>query len=218
MVVHRARRSQGKGDGPESPPRADLADVDGPESQLEGRRPGLEREVAVCRIGKQGIGDEPNVYRKARSLHDWVWDNVAYNGIWAWRESLFSPYGCASEDVRKRRVGDCPTQSGFYAALCRSVGVPARVSGGRIYQPGIRNGHFWAEVYFPAYGWMPVDVTFAEGTSVLYQRGKLYHQYRIGEPVQFPVIERCIELGVPERSQEAPLQRGWRDSGRPMSM
>ena len=26
---------------------------------------------------------------------------------------------------------------------------------------------------------------------------KLYHQYRINEPVQFPVIERCIELGVP---------------------
>ena len=26
---------------------------------------------------------------------------------------------------------------------------------------------------------------------------KLYHQYRIDEPVQFPVIERCIELGVP---------------------
>ena len=25
---------------------------------------------------------------------------------------------------------------------------------------------------------------------------KLYHQYRIDEPVQFPVIERCIDLGV----------------------
>ncbi len=26
---------------------------------------------------------------------------------------------------------------------------------------------------------------------------KLYNQYRINEPVQFPLIERCIELGVP---------------------
>ncbi|MFP4027375.1 MAG: amidohydrolase family protein [Candidatus Brocadiia bacterium] len=26
---------------------------------------------------------------------------------------------------------------------------------------------------------------------------KLYHQYRIDEPVQYPVIEKCIELGVP---------------------
>jgi hypothetical protein len=26
---------------------------------------------------------------------------------------------------------------------------------------------------------------------------KLYHQYRMSEPVQFPLIERCIELGVP---------------------
>jgi uncharacterized protein len=26
---------------------------------------------------------------------------------------------------------------------------------------------------------------------------KLYHQYRINDPMQFPMIERCIELGVP---------------------
>jgi hypothetical protein len=26
---------------------------------------------------------------------------------------------------------------------------------------------------------------------------KLYHQYQINEPVQFPLIERCIELGIP---------------------
>jgi predicted TIM-barrel fold metal-dependent hydrolase len=26
---------------------------------------------------------------------------------------------------------------------------------------------------------------------------KLYHQYKISEPVQFPLIERCVALGVP---------------------
>jgi len=26
---------------------------------------------------------------------------------------------------------------------------------------------------------------------------KLYYQYRMNEPVQFPIIERCIDLGVP---------------------
>ena len=112
------------------------------------------------------VGAETNPYRKARKLYDWVCDNVHYNLISTWRESLFSPYGCASEDVRKRRVGDCLTQSQFYAALCRSVGVPAYVCGGRIFQPGIKNDHFWAEVYFPAYGWMPVDVTFSEGACL----------------------------------------------------
>ena len=104
-----------------------------------------------------------NPYGKARKLYDWFCDNIHYNGIWAWRESLFSPYGCASEDVRTRRVGDCVTQSHFYAALCRSVGVPARVCGGFMFQPGVQNDHFWAEVYFPTYGWMPVDAAFAEG-------------------------------------------------------
>jgi len=66
----------------------------------------------------------------------------------------------------ERRCGDCVVQSLFYAALCRSVGVPARVSGGFIFVPGFNNDHFWAEVYLPGFGWMPVDVTASEGAQL----------------------------------------------------
>ena len=120
----------------------------------------------IRKLASSIVGNELNPYSKARKLYDWVCDNIAYNGIWTWRESLFSPYGCASEDVRKRRVGDCLSQSEFYTTLCRSAGVPARVCGGRIFQPGIKDDHFWAEVYFPNYGWMPVDVAFCEGVCL----------------------------------------------------
>ena len=131
----------------------------------------------LCELSESIVGTETNAYRKARLLYDWVCKNITYNWVWRWRETIFSPFGCASEDVRKRRVGDCLTQSEFYTALCRSVGIPARVCGGRIFQPGLMNDHFWAEVYFPSYGWMPVDVTFSD--AVIFAPGLSGKQKRI---------------------------------------
>ena len=115
----------------------------------------------LCELARSVVGNESNAYRKARKLYDWVCDNAKYNFVWQWRDATFT-YGCASEEVRQRRIGDCVIQSVFYAALCRSVGVPARVHNGPIFPPGMKNDHVWAEVYLPRYGWAPVDVTYSE--------------------------------------------------------
>jgi len=120
----------------------------------------------IRKLAGEIVGSEKNPYFKARKLYDWVVDNIPYSGIWPWRESIFSPFGCASDEVFRRRCGDCLIQSQFYAALCRSVGVPARVCGGFIFIPGFPNDHFWAEVYMPGQGWMPVDVTMSEGARL----------------------------------------------------
>jgi len=112
------------------------------------------------------VGGETNPYRKARQLYDWVCDNVKYNYVWRWRDATFT-FGYASEEVRQRRIGDCVIQSVFYAALCRSVGLPARVHNGPIFPPGLKNDHVWAEVYLPQYGWLPVDVTYSEVASMV---------------------------------------------------
>lgn len=117
-------------------------------------------------LARSIVGDETNPYRKARTLYDWVCDNVKYNFVWRWRDATFT-FGCASEEVRQRRIGDCVIQSVFYAALCRSVGVPSRVLNGPIFPPGMKNDHVWAEVYFPGSGWMPVDVTYSEVASMV---------------------------------------------------
>jgi transglutaminase-like putative cysteine protease len=115
----------------------------------------------LSKLARSIVGEEKNAYRKARKLYDWVCENVKYNFVWRWRDATFT-FGCASEEVRTRRIGDCVIQSVFYAALCRSVGVPARVCNGPIFPPGMKNDHVWAEVYFPKYGWTPVDVTYSE--------------------------------------------------------
>ncbi|MCX7824843.1 MAG: transglutaminase-like domain-containing protein [Verrucomicrobiae bacterium] len=135
------------------------------QSELYRRFTRSEPQIALTKplraMARSVVGRENNPYRQARLLYDWVCDHVKYNYVWCWRDATFT-YGCASEEVRQRRIGDCVIQCLFYAALCRSVGIPARVHNGPIFPPGMRNDHVWAEVYFPRYGWMPVDVTYSE--------------------------------------------------------
>jgi len=40
------------------------------------------------------------------------------------------------------------------------------VTGGFILIPEFNNDHFWAEVYLPGLGWMPVDTTMSEGAQL----------------------------------------------------
>jgi Transglutaminase-like superfamily len=123
--------------------------------------PQMELTKPLREMARSIVGHESNPFRKARLLYDWVCDHTTYNYVWCWRDATFT-YGCASEEVRQRHKGDCVIQSVFYAALCRSVGIPARVHNGPIFPPGMKNDHVWAEVWFPRYGWMPVDVTYSE--------------------------------------------------------
>ncbi len=70
--------------------------------------------------------------------------------------------------VLETGIGDCGAQSQYFAALCRSLGIPARVPVGyqMILQPA--GTHVWAEYYLEGYGWIPADVTIAEGAEWSY--------------------------------------------------
>jgi transglutaminase-like putative cysteine protease len=66
--------------------------------------------------------------------------------------------------------GICQQFSGTFAAMARSIGLPARVASGfttgeeRPSEPGVyhvsgSNGHTWPEVYLGEYGWVPFEPT-----------------------------------------------------------
>ena len=123
--------------------------------------PQISLNPATVELARSIVGQEQNPYRQARRLYDWVCGHCTYNYVWHQRDATFT-WGCASDEVRQRRIGDCVTQSMFYAALCRSVGLPARVVNGPVFPPCFKNDHVWAEVLFPGWGWFPVDVTYSE--------------------------------------------------------
>lgn len=111
------------------------------------------------------IGGETNPYRAAKKLYDYIVANVTYSfmphlALWP-RGEPESVY------VHRNRYGDCGAQSMYFSALCRSVGIPARTTGGWQLFKGNFSGHFWAELYLPNYGWIPVDPTAADLVSYL---------------------------------------------------
>jgi transglutaminase-like putative cysteine protease len=106
------------------------------------------------------IGGETNPYMAAKKLYDYVIDHITYSlppaTLW--------PYGDpASIYVHTNRIGDCGCQSMYFTALCRSIGIPARTTGGKqMLNHGTYADHFWAEFYLPNYGWVPVDTSIAQ--------------------------------------------------------
>jgi transglutaminase-like putative cysteine protease len=126
------------------------------------------------------VGNETNPYRKAQKIY---WHVIS-------RPYTLPPYARIlanstpqpmTEYVRTTGYGDCGAQSAYFAALCRAAGIPARAIGGQQMIPGYGGVHIWSEYYLPGYGWIPNDVTVAEGAEWSYSatdaERQQYRQY-----------------------------------------
>lgn len=90
-------------------------------------------------------------WQAALAIGEWVHQNIAYE-ITA---------GGARACLRMRR-GDCGPQTRLVMAMCRAVGIPARMVGGLMYGNGRFGQHYWAEVHLGQAGWVPIDATTGE--------------------------------------------------------
>ena len=109
----------------------------------------------------------PTTYDRARALQDWFRTNFRY--------SIDVPQGhstSAIEAFLRQRVGYCEQFAGTFAAMARTIGIPARVAVG--YTPGLaqpdgtravlgKNAHAWPEVWFDGLGWVPFEPTPGRG-------------------------------------------------------
>lgn len=112
------------------------------------------------RLAQDIAGDEENPYLQARMIYDYVVENIPYSNMP--HMSLQALGVPESVFCHEHGYGDCGSQSMYFSALCRSLGIPARACGGYQLVPGIEGAHFWAEFMVPGYGWVPADVTVAE--------------------------------------------------------
>jgi transglutaminase-like putative cysteine protease len=90
-----------------------------------------------------------------RRIAEWVAENIDYA----------IPGGGTARGAFDIRAGECGAHSNLVAALCRSVGIPARVVWGCMYIPnygGAFGQHGWNEVYMGEAGWVPLDATVYE--------------------------------------------------------
>ncbi|MCF7886201.1 MAG: transglutaminase [Candidatus Marinimicrobia bacterium] len=110
------------------------------------KHPFIQKEVNKI------VGDEQNTYWVARKIFNYLIDNLYYERVGGWN---------TAPTVLERGNGSCSEYTFAFISMCRAAGLPARYVGSAV----VRGDdsciddvfHRWAEVYFPGYGWVPVD-------------------------------------------------------------
>ena len=130
----------------------------------------------IIDLARRIVGNETNVLSIVKKLIAWMIDkdNMSY------QSSELPKY---PNETLRDRFGDCDDQANLLITLCRIVGIPAHLQIGCIYLPNQANEtnsywddhlvyrlmkigwHGWAIAYIPPWGWLPIDLTYAEGVS-----------------------------------------------------
>jgi transglutaminase-like putative cysteine protease len=159
----------------------------------------------IKRKALEMVGNEKNPYLQAKRIYYEVVNKYRYS--YMPHLYLYETLKPESLFVLENGYGDCGSQSMLFAALCRSIGIPARAIGGMLLTPGSPSTHFWAEFYIPNYGWIPVDPTIDE--VVLYSdeltegERKKVHEYFFGHlDNRRMVIQKDADIPVEPRERE----------------
>lgn len=106
----------------------------------------------IVEIVRKTVGDEKNLYWRARLLYQYLIEHMEYQLAGGWN---------TAPTVLKRGNGSCSEYTFSYIALCRAAGVPARYVGSLVVRGDDASYddvfHRWCEIYLPGYGWVPVD-------------------------------------------------------------
>ncbi|MCB0977840.1 MAG: hypothetical protein KDB02_10320 [Acidimicrobiales bacterium] len=123
---------------------------------------------SVADTARRVTGDTSNPYERVIALQRWFRSNFTY--------SVDVPSGHSDDalvEFLEDRRGYCEQFAGAFAAMARSLGIPARVAVG--FTPGDvdsvtgrfqvrgRHAHAWPEIWFPTYGWVPFEPTPGRG-------------------------------------------------------
>ena len=112
------------------------------------------RVQSLARRATRGAVDP---WQKAQRINHWVFQNM--------KDKNFEVAFAAANEVARDLSGDCTEHSVLAAAMCRAVGIPARVAIGLIYvdkQDGF-GFHMWNEVYVNQ-RWVALDPSWDQST------------------------------------------------------
>ena len=139
----------------------------------------------IIALAKQAIGSEKNAYKAAKKIEAFLADYIT-------EANLSIGYATASE-VLQSKTGDCTEFAVLTAAMCRAVGIPARVAVGVTYVDewlGVTNqfgGHAWTQVYIgqETGKWIDIDAAFTSSGRGGFDPGHIALATGDGKPMQF---------------------------------
>jgi hypothetical protein len=138
-------------------------------------------DEAVIALARRAVGNTKDAAAAAKKIE-------AFVGEYVEDRSLSVGYASAAE-VAASRQGDCSEFAVLTAAMCRAVGIPARVVVGVAYVndfAGHRGfgGHAWAQAYVGG-KWIGLDASFRGGGRGGYDAGHIALAVGNGNPEDF---------------------------------
>ena len=130
--------------------------------------------------------DDQEIIRQAETIVKGAEDDsekVRRLAAWVYREVEKRPVLSipSAVEVLRQKAGDCNEHAVLFTALARSLGIPANIQAGIIYQEGHFFYHAWAQVYLGA--WVSVDPLLnqipADATHIRLVTGDLDQQVDI---------------------------------------
>lgn len=126
-------------------------------------------DPALTALAQEWTAGATTPYEQARALQDRFRSEFVYDDQVELRHDIDSIH-----QFLEVRRGYCEQFSGTFAALARSLGLPARVAVGFTWgdldatEPGLyhvtgRHAHAWPEVWLPDAGWVPFEPTPGRG-------------------------------------------------------
>ncbi|MEJ5260125.1 MAG: transglutaminase-like domain-containing protein [Anaerohalosphaeraceae bacterium] len=112
----------------------------------------------IVEMARTAVGTTTDAAKAARQIEAFVRGYI--------KTADFSVGYASAREIAESRQGDCTEHAVLTAALCRAVGIPARVVSGLVYtdnlagQKNVFGGHAWAEAYVGGV-WMGLDATRA---------------------------------------------------------
>ncbi len=112
-------------------------------------------------IIKKIVNPDDDYYTKVRKIYEFIGEKITYELYGGWEPAPV---------VIKRGSGSCSEYSFSTIALLRKAGIPSRYVGS-ISERGDKKSyddvfHRWVEVYFPNYGWIPVDSDAGDSENI----------------------------------------------------
>jgi hypothetical protein len=115
----------------------------------------IKSDDGIISLANRIRGSETNALAVISAIYDWMVANVEYPLTALGGEPK------SSLQTLNDKVGDCDDQSILFCALARSVGIPAWLQLGSLYDPsqGTLGGHGWVQCYVPFASGGGVNVT-----------------------------------------------------------
>jgi len=122
---------------------------------------------SVNEVARSVVAGASTPYEIALTLQNWFRSEFEYS-----LEVQAGHSNNAIEGFLRDRVGYCEQFAGSYAAMLRTLAIPARVAvgftpgtfDGDVYSVLGKNAHAWPEVWFDGLGWVPFEPTPGRGS------------------------------------------------------